>query len=807
MGEKKRRLAAQTAIQSAAQTAVQSAAQTAIQSAARTAARSAAPATPESGGRLVARALAALGAGDQPRALTAFDTLLANPPADANALNAIGVLGLQLGEPQRALTPLVRARDADPHDAGIRCHLAIAYRSLGEPDLAVAELETALSIDPTLAEAHSNLGNLLLERGDYAAAEASFDRALALNRDYPFALFGLGEARLALGRDEEASSDFERALALDPSLHEARYGLSRARSALVARLERADPAAVDSPLVVRSADLALESIVAALQQDRENAAYWTQFEHCVKEFDLSHPADSRIRDLLFRALGHAAVDPARLVRPIASLAATRPDAVELRRRLQASGARAETDWPAIAPLAAGVIGDGLLQRLMEVVVVPNLFVERLVAAARAGVLGESTSAPPAEPSLPLQSIVAMAHQCFNCEYVHEESPDEAVAVAALASAIGTARDAGEAVPLHWYAVYACYRPLHTLGHADAIAAQLASTPLSSLAARQIREPREEARLRATIAPLTEVVSAVSAAVREQYEANPYPRWLRIERDVAQTSVAAFLRGLFPHADLTDLSDAPARILIAGCGTGRHPIGTARRFPDSSVLAIDLSLASLAYAKRKTSELGIRNIEYRQADLLAMGALAERFDVVDSTGVLHHLEDPVAGWKVLCGLLRPGGVMRVGLYSEKARRHVVRARELIAAERFPPTPEGIRACRAAILARQGDPLLARVARGEDFYSLSGCRDLIFHVREQRFTLPRIAAILDELGLEFIGFEWSDADAPARYRARFPDDRALKRLDNWHALETDRPDTFVLMYQFWVRKPALPPAATS
>jgi len=748
-----------------------------------------------------------MAAGDRKRAMAAFDALLADPPADADRLNAIGVLGLQLGEPQRALGSLTRAREARPRDAGIRCHLAIAYRSLGQPDLAVAELETALSIDPSLAEAHSNLGNLLLERGDYPAAEACFDRALALNRDYPFALFGLAEARLAQGRDEEASADFERALALDPSLHEARHGLSRARSAMVARLERADPAAVDSPLVVQSADLALESIVGALQQERENAAYWTQFEHCVKEFDLSHPAESRIRDLLFRAVGHTAVDPARLVRPIASLVATRPDAVELLHRMQASGGRAGSDWPSIAPLAAGPLGDALLQRLMEAVVVPSLFVERLVGAARAGLLREATSGAAADPSLPLPSIVAMAHQCFNCEYVHAESPEEAVAATRLASAIAAARDAGESVPLPWYAVYASYRPLHTLAHADAIAAQLLSTPLSSLAIRQIREPQDEARLRATIPALTQVASAVSAAVRDQYESNPYPRWLRIERDVAQTSVAAFLHRLFPHADLADFPAAPARILVAGCGTGRHPIGTARRFPDSSVLAIDLSLASLAYAKRKTNELGIRNIEYRQADLLAMGTFPERFDVIDATGVLHHLEDPVAGWKVLCGLLRPGGVMRVGLYSEMARRHVVRARELIAAEGFAPTAEGIRACRAAILARRDDPLLARVARGEDFYSLSGCRDLVFHVQEQRFTLPRIAGILDELGLEFIGFEWPDADAPARYRARFPDDHALTDLDNWHALETDRPHTFVLMYQFWARKPAPPSAPSS
>ena len=43
------------------------------------------------------------------------------------------------------------------------------------------------------------------------------------------------------------------------------------------------------------------------------------------------------------------------------------------------------------------------------------------------------------------------------------------------------------------------------------------------------------------------------------------------------------------------------ILIAGCGTGQHSIGTAAKFKGSKVLAIDLSLASLSYAKRKTEE--------------------------------------------------------------------------------------------------------------------------------------------------------------------------------------------------------------
>ena len=79
---------------------------------------------------------------------------------------------------------------------------------------------------------------------------------------------------------------------------------------------------VEPSAIVANADAALESIVAALQLNRDNPAYWTQFEQCVRDYDLRHPVDPRIRDLLFRALGQSAVDPARLARPIASAMAS-----------------------------------------------------------------------------------------------------------------------------------------------------------------------------------------------------------------------------------------------------------------------------------------------------------------------------------------------------------------------------------------------------------------------------------------------------------------------------------------------------
>jgi 2-polyprenyl-3-methyl-5-hydroxy-6-metoxy-1,4-benzoquinol methylase len=303
------------------------------------------------------------------------------------------------------------------------------------------------------------------------------------------------------------------------------------------------------------------------------------------------------------------------------------------------------------------------------------------------------------------------------------------------------------------------------------------TDIESLARRQIDEPSEEKRLASTIPTIARADDPVSLKVRAQYEQNPYPRWVRTQ---------ALFEPVMPGAS--------PRVLVAGCGTGQHAVATALRYPGGTVLAVDLSLASLAYAKRKSAELGIANVEYRQGDILALGTLGERFDVIECSGVLHHMAQPFEAWRVLASLRKPGGRMRIGLYSEAGRRQVVRARELIARHGFRPDPEGIRTARSEI---RKDPLLAQLARNEDFYSMSGCRDLLFHVHEQRFTLPEVESMIARLNLKFLGFEFPDSGATlARYRARFPDDSQLTEIRNWQRLEAEFPDTFSRMYQFWV-----------
>jgi SAM-dependent methyltransferase len=219
-----------------------------------------------------------------------------------------------------------------------------------------------------------------------------------------------------------------------------------------------------------------------------------------------------------------------------------------------------------------------------------------------------------------------------------------------------------------------------------------------------------------------------------------------------------------------------------------------------VLAADLSLSSLSYAKRKTRELGLTNIDYVQADLLALGTIGRSFDVIEAVGVLHHLRDPAHGWRVLISLLRPCGVMHVGLYSALARADIRTARAFIAERGYGRSAADIRQCRQDLLGSADGTPLKNVSRYSDFFTVSECRDLLFHVQEHQLTIPEIKAFLTDNNLTFLGF----ANAPAQaYRACFPHDPAMTDLDHWHVFETENPKTFVNMYQFWVQKPATMP----
>jgi len=445
-----------------------------------------------------------------------------------------------------------------------------------------------------------------------------------------------------------------------------------------------------------------------------------------------------------------------------------------------------------------IANDRLLRSLLESIAIPDAGLERLLTTVRYTLLQTvmaATSDEGAADILPFSC--ALARQCFINEHVYSYTQVEFQHAQQLSRSLVGALRAGSAVPPIWPAVVAMYLPLHMLDIAQLLLDRVWPDAMQKLLAQQVSEPLAELPYRKSIPLLTPIDDDVSAAVRQQYEENPYPRWISTAPPTPPTTIDAHLSAEFPFVSFRKLGKtADIDILVSGCGTGRHAIEVARRFTGARVLAVDLSLRSLSYAKRKSQELGITNIEYAQADILHLRSMNRRFDLIEAIGVLHHLRKPTAGWGVLRSLLQPDGFMRLGLYSEMARTHITAVRALVAKRGYRATPDDIRRAREQLMTDTDIASVDRVIRIADFYSASGCRDLLFHVQEHQFTLPAIKAYLDQENLRFIGFKLVNR-VKQQYRARFPEDVAMTDLNCWHVFETENPGTFIRLYQFWVQ----------
>jgi 2-polyprenyl-3-methyl-5-hydroxy-6-metoxy-1,4-benzoquinol methylase/tetratricopeptide (TPR) repeat protein len=460
-------------------------------------------------------------------------------------------------------------------------------------------------------------------------------------------------------------------------------------------------------------------------------------------------------------------------------------------------ARAMPAWPARLPAARLLDGasldalaaDPLLLCILQSTVVRNLALECALTALRAHLLGVALGAAPATAG-ELTLCCAIARQCFINEYVFATAADEESNVAAL-----KARLTGAAAAPMALAALAMYLPLHALPDAAALLERDWPAPLAAVLTQQLREPQAERALAGTIPRLTAIDDGVSLRVQQQYEENPYPRWLGVAGGVEPAAIDQSLRDMFPAAPFTALGKtADLDYLVAGCGTGWHATGIAQKYLGARLLAIDLSLSSLCYAKRNTPPPLSERIEYAQADILKLSQIGRSFDVIDASGVLHHMADPFTGWRALIPLLRPNGLMHLGFYSELGRREIVAARAIIAERKLGASPEEIRRCRQDLLQTP----LARLARYDDFYSMSECRDLLFHVQESRLTIPQIRDFIAANGLRFIGFEFMP---PALQQLRdlfAANGWSMTDLDKWHAVETQYPDTFAGMYHLWVQK---------
>lgn len=242
------------------------------------------------------------------------------------------------------------------------------------------------------------------------------------------------------------------------------------------------------------------------------------------------------------------------------------------------------------------------------------------------------------------------------------------------------------------------------------------------------------------------------AVRAHYDSFPYPtiRNLVIPQPVDhRRHRLSYLLNRRPNSALR----ADARIWVAGCGTQQGALWGAM-FPKAKILATDLSPEVLAQAQPLAQQLGLRNVRFEKHDLMTPGA-RERFDLVVSTGVIHHLPEPAVGLKHLRDSLRPGGAIQLMVYSTMHRGPVRAVREATSLLTGADEPDDERYRFAGDLVKQVLASDRCAPQGAEALKLlneqadedrSFVADAVLHPLETTYDIDGLLALLDEAGLE-------------------------------------------------------------
>jgi 2-polyprenyl-3-methyl-5-hydroxy-6-metoxy-1,4-benzoquinol methylase len=246
-------------------------------------------------------------------------------------------------------------------------------------------------------------------------------------------------------------------------------------------------------------------------------------------------------------------------------------------------------------------------------------------------------------------------------------------------------------------------------------------------------------------------SPTTDIVRRFYEVAPFPGYAPGETLSSLRSRGA--RSEFARL-LDDAIPGHARVLEIGCGTGQMSIFLARA--DRLVIGADMTRASLALGAAAAQRFGLSRIRFVETDLNRPGLRPGAFDVVICTGVLHHVANPRAAFARIVPLLRPGGIMVLGLYNAIARIPL-RLRRIVAritGYRWIPF----------------DPVL-RDRAGEPERRTAWLRDQYQHPEEHRHTIAEVQCWLRENGMTYL------ATYPSSLMASPTQDLFAPAGDNW------------------------------
>ena len=385
-------------------------------------------------------------------------------------------------------------------------------------------------------------------------------------------------------------------------------------------------------------------------------------------------------------------------------------------------------------------------------------------------------------------LIVFAEQKFFCEFIYHVSDEEKKLLKKLENKIKKKDDICELSIL----LISLYKPLNKCNYLQKKLVNYISksNEFKEFLKYVFHDPHTDKQASISMKSMSNFSNKTSLLIKRQYEENPFPRWRFTLRPMKGNDINEFTNRY------SDTFFQKPEILIAGCGTGQQAMAWSA-YKDSKICAVDLSSESLAYAIRKAKEKNIKNVNFYHLDLLDLELLNKKFDIIISTGCLHHMEKPEDGLESLVNVLKPQGLIYLGLYSKRARSEIEWTRKYIQKRKIDVTEDNMRSFRTNILNSKNKKLQS--IRGlRDFFSLSNFRDLLFNYTEHTYDFIKIKELLESKKLNFIAFNEMNSNIKNSFKNHFPNENDEVNLELWDKFEKIYPKTFLNMYRFWVKK---------
>ncbi len=684
-------------------------------------------------------------------------------PDFAEAHSNLGSILSDLGKSQEAELSTRKAIEIKPDFAEAHSNLGTILKDLGKLEEAELSTRKAIQIKPDFADSHYNLGNVFRDLGKLEDAEVSYLKAIELKPDFAEAHSNLGSILSDLGKSQEAELSTRKAIELNPDFAEAHYNLGGILRDLGKSQE------------------AFNSYLKVIEINPKFSNIYSSITRFLKDSDPSQLNQSKLKDILNLLLQRNDLSHWELIGAFNFLYSN---------EIIISLEKLDSDFSNIDLL----VNKKVIINALKKITLKDIRLENVLTNLRKYLCSKIIKNKVEISYSELQLIIALGEQCFLNEYVYSITEAEKVS---LKTIIKMCQD--NELSESNISILSCYCPLYKLLDQIPSLTSLNSSNQSfkELIDLQIKEPLKEIELSKNIKKLGSINDNISQKVKSQYEENPYPRWRYGNHSESHkiSIVQAINNEINPNYISSNNEDRQLKVLVAGCGTGNQILHT-QSYKNAQITSIDLSVSSLSYAQRKINELGIDNVELIQMDILEVGLLKMKFDIIESSGVLHHMNDPSQGLKALLGILNKNGFLKLGLYSELARQDIVKARDYITSKNLQANEDSIRDFREKLISGELSNLNSLKTFG-DFYSLSEFRDLCFHAQEHRFTITQLQETLQSNELEFLGFLLPQP-VKSLYTKYFPEDKTQTNLQNWATFEEKYPNTFRAMYQFWVSK---------